>query len=222
MGCYPWPTSELGAAYARIAEASTSFPVPPEGPDSGRRVSPVAVPGPLRAVDLVLITPHPPQGVVPFVALAFLGHLLKRGWHRIPPWEGVPWLSATRLWLIPASLCHAVGGLAPHAPHFRVSTSRDRGRCLVAPTGQRVQLRPMTHCQRASGVPLLDACTKRSSHVLTDPSMPRDGPARFSPLAESEGAGSPDVTLVVARGRGHPFDATAGSTPPEATVYLTM
>jgi len=43
VGFYPWPRSYLGPAYARIAEASTSFPVPPEGPDSRRRVSPWAV-----------------------------------------------------------------------------------------------------------------------------------------------------------------------------------
>ena len=43
VGFYPWSRSYLGPAYARIVEASTSFPVPPEGPDSGRRVSPSAV-----------------------------------------------------------------------------------------------------------------------------------------------------------------------------------
>jgi len=32
----------------RLAEASTSFPVPPEGPDSGRRVSPSSVSDPFR------------------------------------------------------------------------------------------------------------------------------------------------------------------------------
>jgi len=45
---YPWSRSYLGPAYARIAEASTSFPVPPEGPDSGRRVSPLCVSDPSR------------------------------------------------------------------------------------------------------------------------------------------------------------------------------
>jgi len=46
VGFYPWSRSDLGRAYSRIAEASTSFPVPPEGPDSGRRVSPSAVSDP--------------------------------------------------------------------------------------------------------------------------------------------------------------------------------
>jgi len=48
VGFYPWSRSDLGPAYARIAEASTSFPVPREGPDSGRRVSPSAVSDPSR------------------------------------------------------------------------------------------------------------------------------------------------------------------------------
>ena len=48
MGFYPWSRSDLGPACARIAEASTSSPVPPEGPDSGRRVSPSAVSDPSR------------------------------------------------------------------------------------------------------------------------------------------------------------------------------
>jgi len=42
VGCFPWSRSNLGPAYAWIAEASTSFLVPPEGPDSVRRVSPSA------------------------------------------------------------------------------------------------------------------------------------------------------------------------------------
>jgi len=48
VGFYPCSRSDLGPACARIAEASTSFPVPPEGPDSGRRVLPSAVPDPSR------------------------------------------------------------------------------------------------------------------------------------------------------------------------------
>ena len=48
VGFYPWSRSYLGPAYARIAEASTSFPVPPEGPDSGRRVAPLCVSDPSR------------------------------------------------------------------------------------------------------------------------------------------------------------------------------
>jgi len=43
VGFYPWVRSDLGPAHARIAEASTSFPVPPAGPDLGRPVSPSAV-----------------------------------------------------------------------------------------------------------------------------------------------------------------------------------
>jgi len=40
MGVYPRSRSDLGPAYARIAEASTSFPVPPEGPVALNAVSP--------------------------------------------------------------------------------------------------------------------------------------------------------------------------------------
>jgi len=48
VGFYPWSKSDLGPALTRIEEASTSFPVPPEGPDLGRRVSPSAVSDPSR------------------------------------------------------------------------------------------------------------------------------------------------------------------------------
>ena len=48
MGFCPWSRSDLGPAYARIAEAFTSFPVPPEGPALGRCVSPSAVSQPSR------------------------------------------------------------------------------------------------------------------------------------------------------------------------------
>jgi len=56
VGFYPWSRSYLGPAYARIAEASTSFPVPSEGPDSGRRVSPLCVSDPSRGCS----PPHAP------------------------------------------------------------------------------------------------------------------------------------------------------------------
>jgi len=57
VGLYSRSRSYLGPAYARIAEASTSFPVPPEGPDSGRRVSPSAVSDPSRGARSGV--PHP-------------------------------------------------------------------------------------------------------------------------------------------------------------------
>jgi len=48
VGFHPLSRSVLGPAYARIAEASTSFPVPPEGPDSGRCVGPSDVSDPSK------------------------------------------------------------------------------------------------------------------------------------------------------------------------------
>jgi len=48
VGVYPWSRSYLGPAYARIAEASTSFPVPSEVPNPRRRVSPLLVSDPSR------------------------------------------------------------------------------------------------------------------------------------------------------------------------------
>jgi len=48
VGFYPWSRSYLGPAYARIGEASTSFPVPPEGPVSGSRAAPLCVSDPSR------------------------------------------------------------------------------------------------------------------------------------------------------------------------------
>jgi len=57
VGFYPRSRSYLGPAHARIAEASTSFPVPPGGPDSGRRVSPSAVSDPSRGARAG--APHP-------------------------------------------------------------------------------------------------------------------------------------------------------------------
>ena len=52
--------SYLGPAYARIAEASTSFPIPPEGPDSGRRVSPLRVSDPPQGGPIGCSPPHAP------------------------------------------------------------------------------------------------------------------------------------------------------------------
>jgi len=57
VGLHPWSRSYLVPAYARIAEASAGFPVPPEGPDSGRHVSPSAVSDPSRRARSV--APHP-------------------------------------------------------------------------------------------------------------------------------------------------------------------
>ena len=82
VGFYPWSRSYLGPAYARIAEASTSFPVLPEGPDSVRRVSPSRVSDPFQGGPIGCSPPHaplegsfhvwpwgsldtPPKGVVP-------------------------------------------------------------------------------------------------------------------------------------------------------------
>ena len=59
MGFYSWSRSYLGPAYAQIAEASTSFPVPPEGPDSGRRVSPLCVSDPSRGARSGVPRPTP-------------------------------------------------------------------------------------------------------------------------------------------------------------------
>jgi len=59
VGFYPWSRSDLGTAYARIAEASKSFPVPPEGMDSGRRVSPSAVSDPSKGARSVAYHPVP-------------------------------------------------------------------------------------------------------------------------------------------------------------------
>ena len=60
VGFYPWSRSYLGPAYARIAEASTSFPVPPEGPDSGKRVSPLCVSDPAQGGPVGCRPPHAP------------------------------------------------------------------------------------------------------------------------------------------------------------------
>ena len=63
VGFYPWSRSYLGPAYARIAGASTSFPVPPEGPDSGGRVSPLCVSDPPQGGPIGCSPPHaPPEG----------------------------------------------------------------------------------------------------------------------------------------------------------------
>ena len=63
MGFHPWSRSYLGPAYARIAEAPTSFPVPPEGSDSGRRMSPLCVSDPPQAGPIGCSPPHaPPEG----------------------------------------------------------------------------------------------------------------------------------------------------------------
>jgi len=75
---YPWPRTYLGPAYARIAEAFTSFPVPPEGPDSGRRVSPLCVSDPSRGAR---------SGVPRFTPL-------QRGRFMCGP--GAPWTPAQR------------------------------------------------------------------------------------------------------------------------------
>jgi len=48
VGFCPWSRSDLGPAYARIAEAFTRCPVPAEGPAFGRCVSPSAVSQPSR------------------------------------------------------------------------------------------------------------------------------------------------------------------------------
>ena len=58
MRFYPWSRSYLGPAYARIAEASTSFPVSPEGPDSGRRMSPLCVSDPPQGGPIGYSPPH--------------------------------------------------------------------------------------------------------------------------------------------------------------------
>jgi len=57
---YPWSRSYLGPAYARIVEASTSFPVPPKGLDSGRRVFPLCVSDPPQGGLIGCSPPHAP------------------------------------------------------------------------------------------------------------------------------------------------------------------
>ena len=60
VGFYPWSRSYLGPAYARIAEASTSFPVPPRGPGFGMtRVSAACV-RPLQGGPIRCSPPHAP------------------------------------------------------------------------------------------------------------------------------------------------------------------
>jgi len=59
VGIYPWSRSYLGPAYARIAEASTNFPVHPDGSDLGRRVSPLCVSDPSEG-PIGCFPPHAP------------------------------------------------------------------------------------------------------------------------------------------------------------------
>jgi len=60
VGFYTWPRCDLIPACARIVEAFTSFPVPPEGPNSGRRVSPSVLSGPSRGTRSGAHHPTPP------------------------------------------------------------------------------------------------------------------------------------------------------------------
>jgi len=132
VGFHPLSRSHLGPAYARIAEASTGFLVPPEGSDSGRRVSDLCVSDPSRGPGRVFLALRPSRGVDSCVALGLPGHPAKGAVPRPPP-RGCYETGHD------PSPAHAGGpvttdrGYPPHIPHLRARVSRDRGRYLATP-----------------------------------------------------------------------------------------
>jgi len=168
VGFYPLSRSDLGPAYARMAEASTSFPVPPEGLDSGRRVSPWLCQAPLGD-PIGYSSPHDPQEgsfrVWPSGSL----DTRTRGVSHANP------LGGCYVVVSGTSTAHAGVGVAPdreippHTPHLRARASRDQGRCLSTPTGHGGKPLSVTHSQRAPGGPRRDARTGRG------PTGPRAG-----------------------------------------------
>jgi len=85
VGFYPWSRSHLGPAYARIAEASTSFPVPQRAPIREDVCLPCVCQTPPGGPDRVFPASRPSRGVVSCVALGLPGHPPKRAVPRYPP-----------------------------------------------------------------------------------------------------------------------------------------
>ena len=85
VGFYPWSRSYLGPAYARIGEASTSFPVPQRARCREAVRLPCVCQTPPGGPDRAFPASRPSRGVVSCVALGLPGHPPKGAVPRYPP-----------------------------------------------------------------------------------------------------------------------------------------